>query len=92
MVVPLSFSLIPAVYAVIVILADSLMLYLIVSVNGAGASIINIVVFFVFQFVLGIGFLRLRMKLAERIVQEEENARIDVMTGLPNRRVYEENV
>lgn len=92
MVVPLSFSLIPAVYAVIVILADSLMLYLIVSVNGAGASIINIVVFFVFQFVLGIGFLRLRMKLAERIVQEEENARIDVMTGLPNRRVYEEDL
>ena len=36
--------------AVIVILADSLMLYLIISVNGAGASIINIVVFFVFQF------------------------------------------
>ena len=86
MVVPLSFSLIPAVYAVIVILADSLMLYLIVSVNGAGASIINIIVFFVFQFVLGIGFLQLKLNLAERIVQEEENARIDVMTGLPNRR------
>lgn len=92
MIVPLSFSLLPAVYAVIVLLADSLMLYLIVSVNGAGASIINVIVFFVFQFVLGIGFLRLRMNLAERIVQEEENARIDVMTGLPNRRVYEEDL
>ena len=92
MVVPLSFSLIPAVYAVIVILADSLMLYLIVSVNGAGASIINIIVFFVFQFVLGIGFLQLKLNLAERIVQEEENARIDVMTGLPNRREYEEEL
>ena len=32
------------------------------------------------------------MNLAERIVQEEENARIDVMTGLPNRRVYEEDM
>ena len=92
MIVPLIFTLIPAVYAVIVIIADSLMLYVIISVTGAGASIINIVVFFVFQFVLGIGFLRLRMNLAERIVQEEENARIDVMTGLPNRRVYEEDL
>lgn len=92
MVVPLSFSLLPAVYAVIVILADALMLYLIISVTGAGAPIINIIVFFVFQFVLGIGFLRLKMKLSERIVQEEENARIDVMTGLSNRRVYEEDL
>ena len=92
LVVPLSFSLLPAVYAVIVIGADFLMLYLIISVTGAGASLINVVVFFVFQFVLGIGFLRLRIKLSERIVQEELNARIDVMTGLPNRRVYEEDL
>lgn len=92
LVVPLSFSLLPAVYAVIVILADALMLYLIISVTGVGAPLINIIVFFVFQFVLGIGFLRLRMKLADRIVQEEELARIDVMTGLPNRRVYEEDL
>ena len=92
LVVPLSFPLLPAVYAVIVILADALMLYLIISVTGAEASLINIEIFFVFQFVLGIGFMRLRMKLSERIVQEEENARIDVMTGLSNRRVYEEDL
>ncbi len=92
MVVPLVFSLLPVLYAVIVILADSLMLYLIISVTGAGASLINVIVFFVFQFVLGIGFLRLKIKLSERIVQEEENARIDVMTHLPNRRVYEEDL
>lgn len=92
LVVPLSFSLIPIVYAVIVILADALMLYLIISVTGVSASIINTIVFFVFQFVLGIGFLRLKMKLSERIVQEEENARIDVMTGFPNRRIYEEDL
>ena len=92
MVVPLIFSLRPVVYAVTVILADTLMLYLIISVTGAGAPIINVIVFFVFQFVLGIGFLRLKVKLSERIVQEEENARIDVMTGLPNRRVYEEDL
>ena len=92
MVVPLGFSLLPSVYAVIVILADSLMLYLNISVAGTEAPIINVIVFFVFQFVLGIGFLKLKMKLAERIVQEEGNARIDVMTGLPNRRVYEEDL
>ena len=92
MVVPLSFSLIPLVYAVTVVLADSIMMYLFISVMGAGAAIINVIIFFVFQFVLGIGFLRLKMKLAERIVQEEENARVDVMTGLPNRRVYEEDL
>ena len=92
LVVPLSFSMLPALYAAIVILADALMLYLIISVTGVEASLINIAVFFVFQFVLGIGFLRLRMRLSERIVQEEENARIDVMTGLSNRRVYEEEL
>lgn len=92
MVAPLSFTLMPAVYALIVIAADTLMLYLLISINGASAALINIFIFFVFQFVLGIGFLRLKMNLAERIVQEEENARIDVMTGLPNRRVYEEDL
>ena len=92
MVVPLIFTLLPSLYAAVVILADSIMMYLIISVTGGGASVINVVVFFVFQFVLGIGFLRLKMNLAERIVQEEENARIDVMTGLPNRRVYEEDL
>jgi diguanylate cyclase (GGDEF)-like protein len=92
MVVPLIFTLIPAVYAGIVLLADAVMLYLIISVTGGGASLINVIIFFVFQFVLGIGFLRLKIKLAERIVQEEENARIDVMTSLPNRREYEEDL
>lgn len=92
MVVPLIFALLPSFYAVTVILADALMLYLIVSVTGAGVSIINVIVFFVFQFVLGIGFLRLKISLSERIVQEEENARIDVMTDLLNRRVYEEDL
>lgn len=92
MVVPLAFSLIPSVYAVIVLLADAIMLYLIISVKGVDASLINSIVFFVFQFVLGIGFLMLKKKLSERIVQEEDNARIDVITGLPNRRVYEEDL
>ena len=92
MVVPLIFSLPPAIYSIIAILSDIILLYLIITVSGVSASLINIIVFFVFQFVLGIGFLQLKMNLSERIVQEEENARTDVMTGLPNRREYEEEL
>ncbi len=92
LVVPLSFSLLPAVYAVIVGIADALMLSIIVAVTGSGAPIINVFIFFIFQFVLGVSFLRTRKKLAERIVTEAENADIDVMTGLLNRRVYEEDM
>ena len=41
---------------------------------------------------LGISFLRLKMKLAERIVKEHENAEIDVLTGFPNRRAYIDDI
>ena len=86
--VPLSFYLFPAVYAVIAIAADGLMLYMTAVISGTPAPLINLSIFFIFQFVLGISFLRLKMKLAERIVEEQENALIDVLTGLPNRRAY----
>ena len=92
LVVPLSFSLLPGVYAAVVLLADALMLYLTAAVNGAGAPLINLVVFFIFQVVLGVSFLRLKMKLSVRLAVEEENADLDVMTGLSNRRVYEEDL
>ena len=53
---------------------------------------INLTIFFLFQLVLGVSYLRLKMRLAERIVQEEENAGIDVLTGFPNRRQYEDEL
>ncbi|MBQ6504172.1 MAG: diguanylate cyclase [Flexilinea sp.] len=90
--IPLSFFLSPAVYAAIVIISDALMIYLTVAVSGSLGPVINLVIFFIFQFVLGISFLRLKMKLAERIIEEKENARIDILTGLPNRRTYEEDL
>lgn len=90
--VPLSFFMFPAVYATIVIIVDAIMLYLTIVVSGATGPIINLFIFFIFQFVLGIGFLRLKMKLAERIVTEHENSLIDVMTGFANRRKYEEDM
>ena len=92
LVVPLSFYLMPAVYAAIVLIADAVMIYFVVAISGSTALLINTFIFFIFQFVLGINFMRIRYRLAERVVTEEENADIDVMTGLPNRRVYEEDI
>lgn len=92
MVVPLSFYLFPAVYAIIVAAADALMLLMVAQVPGAVGQLINVSIFFVFQLVLGISFLRLKTVLAKRIVQEQDNADIDVMTGFGNRRAYEAEV
>ncbi len=86
--VPLSIFLLPYIYAIIVAAADLLLLYVIMSLTQVSASIINVFVFFVFQFVLGISFYTLRLKLNERIVVEQDNACIDSMTGLLNRRRY----
>ena len=90
--VPLSFFLFPAVYAAIVIAADIVMLYATATISGELGPMINLTIFFLFQLVLGISYLRLKMRLAERIVQEEENAGIDVLTGFPNRRQYEDEL
>lgn len=90
--VPLSFFLFPAAYAAIVIAADIVMLYATATISGALGPMINLTIFFLFQFVLGISYLRLKLRLAERIVQEEENAGIDVLTGFPNRRQYEDEL
>lgn len=90
--VPLSFYLFPSVYAGIVVVADAIMLYLTVAMSGSVGPLINLSIFCVFQIVLGVSFLRLRMKLAERIVEEQENADLDVLTGFQNRRVYEQDM
>lgn len=92
LVIPLSFFLFPYVYAIIVLLADAILLYISVWATGASAPLINLVFFFIFQFILGISFLKIKIKLAERIMIEEENSKIDVLTGLPNRRFYENDL
>ncbi len=90
--VPLSIFLLPYIYAIIVVIADILLLYIIVSLTQVSLSIINVLVFFVFQFVLGISFYNLRMKLSERVVEEQNNACKDSMTGLLNRRSYSQEM
>ena len=89
LVVPLSFYLFPWAYAAIVVISDALMIYLVATVSGAIAALTNLSIFFVFQIVLGYSFLRLRLKLAERILEEQEHADIDTLTGFSNRRVYD---
>ena len=92
LVVPLSFYLFPKVYLGLVIVANVLMIYITMATIGSNGPLINLYIFFLIQFVLGTSFLHLKMKLAERMVIERENAEIDVMTGLSNRRFYEDNM
>ena len=86
--VPLSFFLFPSIYTIIVAVADAVIFSIMASVSASIGPMINLSIFIIFQLVLGISFLRLKMRLAERIVKEQENAEIDVLTGFPNRRAY----
>ena len=90
--VPMSFFLFPSAYAVIVVVADALMLYLTAIASSTPAPLINISIFFIFQIVLGVSFLRLKVKLGERIVDEQKNADMDALTGFWNRRVYDQDM
>lgn len=92
LIVPLGFYLEPLLYVFIVIAADILMLSLTVLVIGSAAAVINLSIFFIFQLVLGFSFLRLKRNLGKQIVEEQENAEMDVMTGFCNRRVYQKDM
>lgn len=87
-VVPLSIFLFPYAYAIIVVVADVLLLNITVYYTQVGLSLINLIIFFIFQLFIGISFFKLRIKLSERVVEELDNANIDSMTGLMNRRSY----
>ncbi|MBQ7487732.1 MAG: GGDEF domain-containing protein [Clostridia bacterium] len=90
--VPLCFYLYPTVYTGIMIPVDLIMAYITASHSAGLGPMINLSIFFVFQLVLGISFLRLKVQLTERILEEHQNADIDVLTGLKNRRAYEEEL
>lgn len=92
LVVPLCFFVLPQAYIVIAIVADALMVYLALSISSPFAVLTNLSIYCVFQTVLGFSFLRLRMKLAERILEERRNADIDRLTGFFNRRAYDRDV
>ena len=92
LVVPLCFYMRPQTYGAIVAVADAMMVWLILLASGSVGAIINGVIFFIFQIVLGISYLRMKINVAQRIVEEQENALIDVLTGCPNRRAYENEI
>ena len=88
LVIPLGFYVMPQVYGVIAAVTDAVMLFMVARGPGGIGQMLNTGIFIVFQLVLGISFLLLKTRLAERIVQEQENADIDVLTGCGNRRAY----
>ena len=92
LVVPLSFYMPPKIYTLIALIADAAMLYITVTVSGSVGPLINLGVFVIDQIVLGISFLRLKRKLSERIIREQESAIRDAMTGFYNRRAYKEDL
>ena len=92
LIIPLSFYMYPVVYALAVLIADGIMMYLSVTITGSEAQVINLSIFFIFQLVLGVTFMHMRTRIAESIIAEMENAKVDVLTGRPNRRRYEEDI
>ncbi len=92
LVVPLGFYMRPQIYGAIVAVVDALLIWIILLASGSVGAMINSVIFFIFQIVLGISYLRMKMNLAQRIVEEQDNALIDVLTGCPNRRAYEKEI
>ena len=92
LVVPISFFMFPSMFAVITILADLLMLAVTIVFTNVDLTIINLIVFFIFQFVLGVSFSRIRIMLAERLAEEKELTDFDIMTGCMNRRVFSRDI
>ena len=75
MIIPISIFLLPFVYALIIFVADVALIGFVIMNTEVGLPIINYIIFFIFQFILGISFIRLRMRLSEKMIEEKE--RID---------------
>ena len=70
----LSFYLLPKTFVTINVVFDAIMLYTAFAIGGGEGLIINLTIFFIFQFVLGIGYLQMKWQLTERIIIEEDHA------------------
>ncbi|GEM_PF-3311542 len=89
--VPLCFYMMPGMFAFVVLLADAGMLYFVASTGTLG-EVINLVIYYAFQLVLGVSLLGLRSKLVERIAEEQKNADMDILTGVYNRRAFDQDM
>lgn len=91
LVVPMGFFVPPYAYVLIAAVTDALMISLAINVSGSLAPLTNLCIFCVFQIVVSFSFLRMRLRLAEKILEVQQNARIDELTGFLNRRAYDED-
>ncbi|MCR5675959.1 MAG: DegV family EDD domain-containing protein [Lachnospiraceae bacterium] len=69
--VPLCFYMPAPLYTVISVAADAMMAQILFLAPASAASMPNMIVFFFFQLVLGIGFLRIKKDLTEQIIASE---------------------
>ena len=84
--VPLCFYLPPFIYGVIAVIADLIMSHVLVTMSGSAATLPNLIIFFVFQLVLGISLLRTKRGLTEQIVTaEEQKKEIEELWGAQSR-------
>ena len=88
----LCFFLTPVQFLVIHLAFDAFMVYMAFTITGSEGMLVNLSFFCIFHFLLGVCFLRMKYQLTERIITEEDRAQMDVMTGLFNRRAYEEDL
>ena len=70
--VPSCFFMLPNVYGVIAIVFDAIMLFVTLQSPNGSTLMINMIIYFVFQFVLGISILRVKMRLTTEIIKTEE--------------------
>ena len=84
--VPLCFYLLPYTYTVIAIAADLIMLYVCSKAPNGLGLVINMLIFFVFQFVLGLSLLRVKRGLSREIqIAEEQKDEIERLSSAQSR-------
>ena len=84
--VPLCFYLPSFIYGVIAVAADFIMSYVLVTMNGSAAMLPNLIIFFVFQLVLGVSLLRTKKGLTQQIViAQEQKKEIEELSSAQSR-------
>lgn len=70
--VPISFYMAPWLYAVIALTSNLLMLLILFMIPGSSSTLPNLCIYILFSVALGVSVLRLRRRLAQRIIEAEE--------------------
>ena len=70
--VPLSVFMLAWQYVLIVSVSDILMVLIIVTYTAVSPSMINLIIFFIFQFILGLSLIQIKLKLSEKNIESKE--------------------